>query len=134
MDNLAANAGNRELNSCSCVAPAAGKFRQRQPGGHMQGTAKSAVTKRSVVIGGHKTSVSLEEPFWSEVRAIAESERITVSNLLRRIDRERSNANLSSSIRVYVLEHVRDRLRDVMREQEQETQDATVFRPSLAAY
>jgi len=71
--------------------------------------AKSAVTKRSVVIGGHKTSVSLEEPFWAEVRAIAGSEQITVSSLLRRIDRERSNANLSSAIRVYVLEHVRER-------------------------
>ena len=77
----------------------------------MQGIAKSAVTKRSVVIGGHKTSVSLEEPFWSEVRAIAESEQITVSNLLRRIDRERSNANLSSAIRVYVLENVRAKVR-----------------------
>ena len=75
----------------------------------MQENAKSAVTKRSVVIGGHKTSVSLEEPFWAEVRAIAGSEQITVSSLLRRIDRERSNANLSSAIRVYVLEHVRER-------------------------
>jgi predicted DNA-binding ribbon-helix-helix protein len=75
----------------------------------MQENAKSAVTKRSVVIGGHKTSVSLEEPFWTEVRAIAAGEQITVSSLLRRIDRERSNANLSSAIRVYVLEHVRDR-------------------------
>lgn len=75
----------------------------------MQENAKSAVTKRSVVIGGHKTSVSLEEPFWTEVRAIATAEQITVSSLLRRIDRERSNANLSSAIRVYVLEHVRDR-------------------------
>ena len=75
----------------------------------MQDNAKSAVTKRSVVIGGHKTSVSLEEPFWTEVRAIATAEQITVSSLLRRIDRERSNANLSSAIRVYVLEHVRDR-------------------------
>ena len=75
----------------------------------MQDNAKSAVTKRSVVIGGHKTSVSLEEPFWSEVRSIANAEQITVSSLLRRIDRERSNANLSSAIRVYVLEHVRDR-------------------------
>jgi predicted DNA-binding ribbon-helix-helix protein len=100
----------------------------------MQGTAKSAVTKRSVVIGGHKTSVSLEEPFWSEVRAIAESERITVSNLLRRIDRERSNANLSSAIRVYVLEHVRDRLRDALREEERETPADAAFRPTLAAY
>ena len=75
----------------------------------MQENAKSPVTKRSVVIGGHKTSVSLEEPFWTEVRAIATAEQITVSSLLRRIDRERSNANLSSAIRVYVLEHVRDR-------------------------
>jgi len=79
----------------------------------MQDNAKSAVTKRSVVIGGHKTSVSLEEPFWSEVRAIANGEQITVSSLLRRIDRERSNANLSSAIRVYVLEHVRERANGV---------------------
>ena len=79
----------------------------------MQDHAKSAVTKRSVVIGGHKTSVSLEEPFWAEVRAIATSEQITVSSLLRRIDRERTNANLSSAIRVYVLEHVRDRANGV---------------------
>lgn len=75
----------------------------------MEGLIKSAVTKRSVVIGGHKTSVSLEDPFWAEVRAIADSEKMTVSSLLRRIDRERSNANLSSAIRVYVLENVRER-------------------------
>jgi len=75
----------------------------------MEGLTKSAVTKRSVVIGGHKTSVSLEDPFWAEVRSIADAEKMTVSSLLRRIDRERSNANLSSAIRVYVLENVRDR-------------------------
>ena len=84
----------------------------------MQENAKSAVTKRSVVIGGHKTSVSLEEPFWSEVRSIANAEQITVSSLLRRIDRERSNANLSSAIRVYVLEHVRDRANGLHHERE----------------
>jgi predicted DNA-binding ribbon-helix-helix protein len=89
---------------------------------------KSAVTKRSVVIGGHKTSVSLEEPFWTEVRSIAEAEQITVSNLLRRIDRERSNANLSSAIRVYVLEHVREKVRRMRREREGET-----YAPQLAA-
>jgi predicted DNA-binding ribbon-helix-helix protein len=94
----------------------------------MPGIGKSAVTKRSVVIGGHKTSVSLEEPFWSEVRAIAEAEQITVSNLLRRIDRERSNANLSSAIRVYVLEHVREKVRRMHRELEDET-----YTPQLAA-
>ena len=93
----------------------------------MQPIGKSAVTKRSVVIGGHKSSVSLEEPFWSEVRAIAEGEQITVSNLLRRIDRERSNANLSSAIRVYVLEHVREKVRRMRRELEDES-----YSPQLA--
>jgi predicted DNA-binding ribbon-helix-helix protein len=73
----------------------------------MRSDAKSAVIKRSVVIGGHKTSVSLEEPFWSELRAIAEAQRVTVSALLRRIDHERQSANLSSAIRVFVLQHLR---------------------------
>lgn len=68
---------------------------------------KSAITKRSVVIGGHKTSVSLEEPFWNAVREIAGSQQITVSSLLRQIDLERRNSNLSSAIRVFVLENVR---------------------------
>src|SRR3954452_23562638 len=67
---------------------------------------KSAITKRSVVIGGHKTSVSLEEPFWCAVREIAGHQQLTVSSLLRQIDLERRNANLSSAIRVYVLENV----------------------------
>ncbi len=67
---------------------------------------KSAITKRSVVIGGHKTSVSLEEPFWSAVREIAGNQQMTVSSLLRQIDLERRNANLSSAIRVYVLKNL----------------------------
>lgn len=68
---------------------------------------KSAITKRSVVIGGHKTSVSLEEPFWTAVRDIAGVQQMTVSSLLRQIDLGRRNTNLSSAIRVYVLENVR---------------------------
>lgn len=68
---------------------------------------KSAVCKRSVIIGGHKTSVSLEEAFWREVVAIAEARRTTVSHILREIYRDRETANLSSAIRVYVLQHVR---------------------------
>jgi predicted DNA-binding ribbon-helix-helix protein len=71
---------------------------------------KSAITKRSVVIGGHKTSVSLEEPFWSAVREIAGTQQMTVSSLLRQIDLERRNANLSSAIRVYVLQSVRSQV------------------------
>jgi predicted DNA-binding ribbon-helix-helix protein len=74
-----------------------------QPGVFM----KSAITKRSVVIGGHKTSVSLEEPFWNAVREIAGAQHTTVSNLLRQIDLGRHNTNLSSAIRVYVLQNLR---------------------------
>ncbi|HVZ52067.1 MAG TPA: ribbon-helix-helix domain-containing protein [Pseudolabrys sp.] len=69
---------------------------------------KSAVAKRSVVIGGHKTSVSLEEPFWNEVRTIAAASQVSVSNLLQKIDGERQNGNLSSAIRVFVLQHLRE--------------------------
>ena len=68
---------------------------------------KSAITKRSVVIDGHKTSVSLEEPFWSAVREIARAQDMTVSSLLRQIDRGRRNTNMSSAIRMFVLENVR---------------------------
>lgn len=71
---------------------------------------KSAITKRSVVIGGHKTSVSLEEPFWNAVREIADGQQVTVSSLLRQIDVDRRNSNLSSAIRVFVLENVRSQV------------------------
>lgn len=68
---------------------------------------KSAIAKRSVAIGGHKTSVSLEEPFWSAVQAIAHARQVTVSSLLDKINRERRQANLSSAIRMFVLEQTR---------------------------
>lgn len=69
---------------------------------------KSSIIKRSVVIHGHKTSVSLEQPFWDAFRDIAEAERLSTSALLRRVDAERRHANLSSAIRVFVLGHMRD--------------------------
>lgn len=68
---------------------------------------KSTITKRSVVIAGHKTSVSLEEPFWTAVREITQARAMTVSALLHEIDSGRSNANLSSAVRVFVLDYVR---------------------------
>lgn len=74
---------------------------------------KSNIAKRSVVIGGHKTSVSLEEPFWLAVREITEARAITVSELLREIDRDRQEANLSSAVRVFVLEQTRQHAQDV---------------------
>jgi predicted DNA-binding ribbon-helix-helix protein len=68
---------------------------------------KSAIVKRSVIIDGHKTSVSLEADFWVGLRDIAESRGVAVSSLLHAIDTGRDNANLSSSIRVYVFEYFR---------------------------
>lgn len=69
---------------------------------------KSPIIKRSVVIHGHKTSVSLEQPFWDAFRELADGERISTSALLRKVDAERSQANLSSAIRVFVLRRVRE--------------------------
>ncbi len=68
---------------------------------------KSAVIKRSLDIDGHKTSVSLEDEFWDGMRAIATGRSITVSKLAAAIDLERRNSNLSSAIRIFVLEYYR---------------------------
>ena len=68
---------------------------------------KSSVLKRSIVLGGHKTSVSLEDAFWTELKEIAHSQRATVSKLIAQIDDTRQQGNLSSAIRLYVLKHIR---------------------------
>jgi predicted DNA-binding ribbon-helix-helix protein len=68
---------------------------------------KSLVIKRSVMINRHKTSVSLEDPFWSGLKEIARSERATVSKLVAKIDSKRERGNLSSAIRLFVLDQVR---------------------------
>ena len=64
---------------------------------------KSRVAKRSIVIRGHKTSVSLEEPFWSEIKQIAKRKKVSVAEVVEQIDGERNFANLSSAIRLFVL-------------------------------
>jgi predicted DNA-binding ribbon-helix-helix protein len=66
---------------------------------------KSPVVKRSIVIAGHKTSVSLEDAFWSALKEIAITRRITLSDLVGSIDAERQHGNLSSAIRLFVLDH-----------------------------
>jgi predicted DNA-binding ribbon-helix-helix protein len=63
--------------------------------------------KRSIVIAGHKTSLSLEAAFWLSLKEIAALEGTPVSQLVNRIDTDRENANLSSAIRLYVLNHYR---------------------------
>ncbi len=67
------------------------------------------VVKRSVSIAGHRTSISLEEPFWELLREIAEREKLSVQALIGRIDAERGEQNLSSAIRVFVLMDVKSR-------------------------
>ena len=66
---------------------------------------KSNVIKRSIDLGGHKTSVSLEDEFWNGLRTIAERQHLTVSKLAQRIDSDRKNRNLSSAIRVHVFNY-----------------------------
>lgn len=68
---------------------------------------KSPVVKRSIVIAGHKTSVSLEDAFWEALKEIAASRRLTLSDLVATIDSARTQGNLSSAIRLFVLDHYR---------------------------
>lgn len=70
----------------------------------------SRLRKRSVLLSGHQTSVSLEQEFWDELAAIAASRSLSINALVGEIDRARDgDANLSSSLRVHVLEHLRER-------------------------
>jgi predicted DNA-binding ribbon-helix-helix protein len=70
---------------------------------------KSPVVKRSIVVAGHKTSVSLEEAFWSGMKEISGLRNVTLSELVGEIDGNRQQGNLSSAIRLFVLEHFRSR-------------------------
>jgi predicted DNA-binding ribbon-helix-helix protein len=72
---------------------------------------KSLVVKRSVVIAGHKTSVCLEETFWKSLKEIAKRQDMTLSALLAAIDSKRHHGNLSSAIRLFVLNFYRDHSR-----------------------
>lgn len=63
----------------------------------------SRVVKRSVSIAGHTTSVSLEEPFWAALRTLAKAEGRSLAALITDID-ERRGTNLSSALRLYVLQ------------------------------
>ena len=68
---------------------------------------KSPVIKRSIVIAGHKTSVSLEDAFWKGLKEIAGTRNMTLSDMVAAIDSERRHGNLSSAIRLFVLDHYR---------------------------
>lgn len=69
----------------------------------------SLVHKRSVTIHGHRTSFSLEDPFYQIITSIAESRRITLAALVAEIDKERDrDSSLSSALRLHALEWVRN--------------------------
>jgi predicted DNA-binding ribbon-helix-helix protein len=74
----------------------------------------SPVVKRSIVIAGHKTSVSLEDAFWKALKEIAISRGATLSNLVTSIDVDRRQGNLSSCLRLFVLDFYRYRLTEVI--------------------
>lgn len=66
-------------------------------------TGQAVSKKRSVVVSGHRTSVSLEPVFWDQLRALATQRRVSVNELVTKIDHQRAGS-LSSAIRVFVLE------------------------------
>src|SRR6516225_9941295 len=70
---------------------------------------KSPVIKRSIVIAGHKTSVSIEDAFWTALKEIAQLRRQSLAELIGAIDGARRGGNLSSAIRVFVLDYDRGR-------------------------
>ena len=89
---------------------------------------KSLVVKRSVVLAGHKTSVSLEDAFWKSLKEIAGFRHTTLSSLLATIDSERQHGNLSSAIRLFVLSFYREQLDNrVARETAQSMMGRTVI-------
>ena len=90
---------------------------------------KSLVVKRSIVVGGHKTSVSLEDAFWSGLKEIADRRVTTLSELVGAIDKERQHTNLSSALRLFVLDFYRSRASDM--EPDDQMPETTV-RPASA--
>jgi predicted DNA-binding ribbon-helix-helix protein len=69
----------------------------------------ASLARRSVVIGGHKTSVSLEDEFWQALKNIAAEREKTLTNLVSVIDKHHRQGNLSSTIRLFVLQYYLDR-------------------------
>ena len=70
--------------------------------------AKYPVEKRSVTIRGHRTSVSLEAPFWDALKDIAATEGRSLGSLIAEVD-ESAQGNLSGALRVHVLKRVQER-------------------------
>ena len=89
------------MHHAVAVADAAGRVHPPR------GRKNSSVIKRSVIRNGHKSSISLEDEFWDALREIADHEHMAISALVATIDHGRTTNNLSSAIRVFVLDHFR---------------------------
>jgi predicted DNA-binding ribbon-helix-helix protein len=94
---------------------------------------KSPVVKRSIVITGHKTSVSLEDAFWSGLKDIASARNMTLSDLVGSIDADRRQGNLSSAIRLFVLDHYRSQLAANTKQPSEAARDAGLARQAASA-
>ncbi len=66
--------------------------------------------KRTVKIDGHITSVFLETEFWEEILKLSKKENTTPDKIISQIDKTKNTSNLSSAIRLYVLNHLKDQL------------------------
>ena len=74
--------------------------------GGWNASAAQKPRKRSVSIAGHRTSISLEEPFWQGLRRLAEDKSVSIASLIAAIDTVRGEASLSSAIRLFVFDHL----------------------------
>ena len=97
---------------------------------------KSSVVKRSIVVAGRNTSVSLEDEFWTAFKKIADDRGLTLLELVAVIDAYRQHANLSSAIRLFVLGHYRDQLgfyREEISDQQGTLQEQLVGVPRITS-
>ena len=94
---------------------------------------KSQVVKRSIVIAHHKTSVSLEDAFWNGLKEIATIRNIALSDLVSSIDTERKHGNLSSAIRLFVLDYYRGQNNTGTQSDDSSSSDALHRRQALSA-
>lgn len=80
-------------------------------------TAGGRLRKRSVTLAGHRTSLSVEQVFWDELKLLAAEEKTSLQSLIERLDQERiregeTTISLSGAIRVHVVEQLRQKLRE----------------------
>jgi predicted DNA-binding ribbon-helix-helix protein len=98
-------------NFCQTVmVPASFSYWLSQSDYNKGGFMKSRIVKRSIVIRGHKTSVSLEDEFWNALKVIAGERLAHLSDLVAAIDGQRQHSNLSSAIRLFVFDFYRSRV------------------------